>query len=298
MSFDTSSFSHITQVSPNFSVLILRTSCFRSDNGIRVFSSVFIINVLLLPLFFLILFLGYQQCWGPLSSTTGVKMSHSDLFLYHSIAMQLEEFVGFTLFFFGGYSNVQDIMLGGLSILSVTSLGEALFHLMTCVERYIAVVHPIFYRGLRKEGAIRMRNIGIGCIWLLCFGCSSFLYLTRATFNLVVYFCIMSLFLSIICYCSFSLLHALKRPGPGEVMGNRARVDQSKQRAFHTIVAILGVLLFRFVGNLVCNVVEGSIVLKSINLCLVFLSAFWFYLPGSVVLPLLFLLRAGKLQCC
>ncbi|KAJ4918612.1 hypothetical protein JOQ06_027846 [Pogonophryne albipinna] len=174
-----------------------------------------------------ITYLGLRQGRGskkPRSSSSAT--SHSDHFTYHSIFMQLNEFLGIALFFTGGFIGLRKMFDLGIALLIVPSVGKALFHLLTCVERYLAVVHPITYLGLRQGGGVRIRNLSIGCV------------------------CI-------------SVLYVLKRPGPGEVGGNRKRVDQSKQRAFYTIMAITGVILL-----------------------------------SSLMLPLLFLHRAGKLQCC
>ncbi|XP_040887710.1 uncharacterized protein LOC121177444 [Toxotes jaculatrix] len=269
-------------------------SCFRTKASIFAFSAFFITSLLLfLPLFIFVLYLGYQQWRKQRFVSTA-----ADLFLYHSIAMELNSFLGFSFFFCGGFFNLQVMMSAGLCLWSITSLGQALFHILTCVERYLAVVHPITYRGLRQGGGARIRNISTGCVWLLCSGWMTVLNLTGPEFTMVLYLCIMVSLLVVMSFCSISVLRALKRPGPGEVGGNRERADQSKQRAFHTIVAIMGVLLFRFGGNLIGNLLFSSSALEPSDLCVVRLSAFWLDLPSSLVLPLLFLHRAGKLRCC
>ena len=76
--------------------------------------------------------------------------------------------------------------------------------------------------------------------------------------------------------------------------GNREHVDQSKQRAFNTIMLIMGVLMFSFGGTVI---VLATTALPESEACLVILCTLWFDLPSRLVLPLLFLHRAGKLQC-
>ncbi|KAK2863367.1 hypothetical protein Q5P01_002900 [Channa striata] len=119
----------------------------------------------------------------------------------------------------------------GNSIFYFTIPGQTLFHVLTCVERYMAVVHPITYLGLKKKG-------------------------------------------------------------PGEVSGDRGRVDQSKQRAFLTIVAITVALFFK-----VCWSPDLRYDLTH-TMCAVGSAAIWLTVPCTLVLPLLFLQRAGKLPGC
>ncbi|KAI3376422.1 hypothetical protein L3Q82_016443 [Scortum barcoo] len=90
-----------------------------------------------LPLSIFILHLGHQRWRQQRSFKT---TSHSDFFTLHMAALEL-----------------------------ISELGSA-FHILTCVERYLAVVHPVTYLGLKQSGGIRIRNISTGCVWLLCFG--------------------------------------------------------------------------------------------------------------------------------
>ncbi|GLD69457.1 uncharacterized protein AKAME5_002077100 [Lates japonicus] len=147
MPINSSSF--VNRSSSNVSLHLVMNACYRSK--IFVFS-VSITNLLLLPLFILILYLGYQQRRQQHNISTAATMSHSDFFMYHSIVMHLNTVLGVTFFICGSYINLQEMMSVGLSVWSVTSLGQAVVHLLTCVERYLAVVHPITYRGLRQTG--------------------------------------------------------------------------------------------------------------------------------------------------
>ncbi|KAJ4945014.1 hypothetical protein JOQ06_013553 [Pogonophryne albipinna] len=49
----------------------------------------------------------------------------------------------------------------------IPSYGESLFHVLTCLERYLAVVRPIIYLRLRNVQGVRIRNISIG-LSVLC----------------------------------------------------------------------------------------------------------------------------------
>lgn len=114
----------------------------------------------------------------------------------------------------------------------------------------------------------------------------------------VVFICVLAFDLIVISFCSLSVLRVLMRPGPGEEGGAGWQVDQSKLRAFYTIMAILGVLLFRFGGNLFTAALCVFVQIGETVKCGMLLSLFLSDVPSSLVLPLLFLQRAGKLMCC
>lgn len=248
--------------------------------------------LLLLPLSVLVLYLGYQQ-WRKQRYMSRAAATHSDLFTYHSMAMQLNEVLGVAFFTCGTCIDLPELTLAGLCVCSITSSGQALFHLLTSVERYLAVVHPITYLGLKQAGGAR--NITTGCVWLLSAGWLAVNNLSSFELIFSLYLCSMAFSLIVVSFCSISILCALRRPGPGEVGGNRQRADQSKQRASHTIMAILGVLLLRFGGNLTVNVIYTS---SDLDVCVALITTMWFELPSRLVLPLLYLHRAGKLPGC
>jgi len=204
--------------------------------------------------------------------------------------------VGETMSCYGIYTDGQFIIEVGSGIFTVVSPGQTLFHLLTCVERYLAVVHPVIYLRLRQGVGVRIRNISIGCVWCICFISASLQVIILGT---VISDFVLLVFSSIVvCFCSISVLLVLIRPGPGEGGGNRERVDQSKQRAFYTIMAIMAALLLRFLSNLVFTSLYISSVLGDCGEKVLMWSLIWFAVPSSLVLPLLFLQRAGKLPGC
>ena len=219
-------------------------------------------------------------------------MSHSDMLTYHLAAMELIGICRCVLYCCGIYTEDVTMIYVSNIISSFTWLGEMFFHILTCVEHYLAVVHPITYVSLRSEKGIRLRNVTIGCVWLLsCAGMGLFL-IEVYFFYIYLFFLISSL--SVTSFCSVSVLCVLIRPGPGGRGGVRERVDQSKRRAFYTIVAILGVLVARFAGSLMW----GIFLMFAVSYrCLIAACVVWLNVPSSLVLPLLFLYRERKLVC-
>lgn len=257
--------------------------CFRSTVSVVVFAASFLTNLLLLPLFLLILSVGLER---------GSSLSHSDVLLFHSTLMYLHSSLGFSLFFFGGYLDDGLMMLVGLYGWTVTSGGQAVLHLLMCVERYFAVLRPVRYLEVRGSAGARLRNGIIGGVWLLCVGWAAVVFLCSKRVYLILDYIITALHILVICFCSVSVLCVLKRPGPG------GGVDRTKRRAFYTIVALMGALALRFSWNLINGVLCSSGVLDTEELCVLLMSDVWFDLPSNLLLPLLFLQHRHKLPWC
>lgn len=277
----------------NYSLEPFINPCFTSDVSLALFSTMFFVNLLLLPVFVLVLYLGYQR-WRRQRGASSAAGGHSDLFTYHAIALQVNIFLGLFLIFYGSRNGLLSILAVGLFLLYITSGGQALLHVLTCVEHYLAVVHPVTYMRVKQAAEGRIRHGCAGCVWLLSVGWLMVNVLGNSDFSFV--FCLSTVVtcILVICFCSISVLCALRRPGPGEGGGSRAQADQSKRRAFNTILIILAVLLFGFVGNVLVNILPGAF----INTCALWFSSIWLNLPSNLVLPVLFLHRAGKLPHC
>lgn len=249
-------------------------------------------TLLLLPLCVPILYLGSRH-W--LQQRSFAASSHSDIFCYNMMVVELISLVGWSLFCYGSYVELSWILSPGYYIMLIALPGQILFHCLTCVERYLAVVHPITYLALRNTAGMRIRNVGVGCVWLLCFTWTGIAVLYYPILPFVPFFCILGFSLIVVSFCSLSVLCVLIRPGPGEGGGNREQVDQLKRRAVVTLTAIMGVLLLHFVGFVVCFAVRVARLLSNSDGCVLTVCAIWFSLPTSLLLPLLLLHRAAKL---
>lgn len=280
--------------SPNSSLYPTFTSCFNSRTNTFVLTSLSITYILfLLPLFILVLCVGYQRWRKKRSSSQAVMSSHSDIFTFHMVILELFGIFGCCLYCYGTYSNRLYVMTAGLFIFNVISPGQTLLHLLTCVDRYLSVVHPITYLGLKQSGWVRIRNIVIGCVWL--FSIVSLGQITVQNFYVSSNILLLVFSFTTVSFCSISVLCVLIRPVPGRMSRNRNKIDQSKQRAFQTIMVIMGVLFPRFWAILVFNAILVQSSHSFIDYCLAMSVSLWFSLPSSLVLPLLFLRRAGKL---
>ncbi|KAF0028992.1 hypothetical protein F2P81_018097 [Scophthalmus maximus] len=269
-------------------------TCLTSTLGassIIVFSA--INTLLLLPLSILVLCLGCRQ-----RQRSGAAMSHSDVFTYHLAIMELVNVLASFLSCCGIHVNMPEIVMPGVFLFFINLAGQMWFHILTCVERYLAAVHPITYLGLRAANGIRIRNITIGCVWLLSCGWTYFLYLSPisyAIFSLVT----LGFIMIIDSFCCLSVVCVLIGPGPSDRPGGGRHVDRTKLRALHTIGAIMGVLVLRFGGNiLISTLYPTALIGNEYDKCSLILCLYWICLPSSLVIPLLFLHRAGKFPRC
>ncbi|XP_014887671.1 uncharacterized protein LOC106947290 isoform X1 [Poecilia latipinna] len=229
-------------------------------------------------------------CLGFRRRRRATKTSHSDLFIYNSAALQLV--FGFAAIFYltGLYAHIANVSLLGVYAASIAFPGEIVLHILTCMDRYLAVVHPVTYRGLTQSTGIRIRNISIVCAWLISFGWVGLVALFHPEMPYAAYFCLFAVSITSISFCSVSVLYVLIDPGPGK----KEKADKAKRKAFQTIMAILGVLLVYFVASIVVVAVKKLNLLINENACLILTSAQWFGIPCSVALPLLFLRKAKK----
>lgn len=263
----------------------------RAGSAIMTSYSVFV-ALTLLPLFIFIIYLGLQQ-WLQKPSTKFI--SHTDVFTFNMCVIELINVIGSILLSIGKYTSTPELSNVSVYVATLNSYGQIFFHLLTCLERYVAVVHPFTYRSLRKEKAIRIRNFIIVLVWLVCFAFLGTVNFTNQILEEAVMYCVMVPSFVIISFCNLSILYVLNHPRPGDSRHHQA--DQLRIRAFSTSLIITAVLLLKFGWDISSFRLSGLLKLQQDQKCTILLSTAWTNIPSSLVLPLLFLHRAGKLKC-
>lgn len=264
--------------------------CLDSRTAMVLFSVISLINFLLMvPLNTWVMWLGTRQ---GVSMTTPTTTKTIEIFTCNLAAMEIGHSFIITCFSISYYLNVDALIIISIMSDSLVTCGRPLFHCCTCLERYLAVVHPVAYLRLR---APRYRWALSGVVWLVSLGwvgvmvwCFPF-YPTKPLFGL---FLPPLMFMS---FCSLAVLRVLIRPGPGEGGGDKKQREQSKMRAFRTIMVVLATLVVSFGSSLIVSVVKD--VIPYDNGCIALVVTFLFFSPSSAVQPLLFLHKIGKLHC-
>lgn len=268
---------------------------------ITVYFCFFIITVFLLLFFALILYMGHHQ-WRKKSSVGRTTISHSDVLTYNIVPMELFGVFGNGCMVFYILTNVTILIKLSQVFVVISVNGQNAIHLITCVEHYVAVLHPVQYLKSKKPRSVRNRNIIIVCfwiiwvIWVIIIGTSPQMMDLNVQLHGMygIGILILGLQFLVVVYCNVSILCSLTRPGPGVAHRDTMSVDLKKRRAFYTITTIMAVLLIRFLGS----IFQIFCVVWMENDCLIQSVFVWFSLPSSLVQPLLFLHRAGKLPFC
>ncbi|KAJ0055651.1 hypothetical protein NL108_008814 [Boleophthalmus pectinirostris] len=217
-----------------------------------------------------VLFLGFRQSRRAQNST-----GHSDYFTFHMISVQMMAALSVMMYLLGFYVQNEELLIFGYYCNSITYTMEMLIHCFTCIDRYLAVIHPVTYLKLKKTNGRRLRNLAITCAWVISLGHIGVIQIYYPEFPVVFFISFLGVILVIICLCSLSVMLVLIRPGPSDVK----RVDQSKRKAFNTISAIMGVLLFWLTGILTCVTLQNSPLLSDTKKCIVFISSQMFNIP-------------------
>ncbi|XP_058630010.1 hydroxycarboxylic acid receptor 2-like [Onychostoma macrolepis] len=181
-----------------------------------------------------------------------------------------------------------------LFLVGFSMAGRPLFQCLICVERYLAVVHPVTFL---KYKPLRYRVICCTVVWtitlgscLLCFFLGSqsrYIYTWLSSVQMI-------LVLSVQLFCLVAVLRALKQSGPGEKTREKEEENHMKRRAFHIILITTMTTVIMYVPNTMTGFIE--ILTRDSTPTVWFTGSTCFVLAGFVQ-PFLHLHRAGKLSC-
>ncbi|XP_077053563.1 uncharacterized protein LOC143704674 [Siphateles boraxobius] len=211
-------------------------------------------------------------------SICGIFVSVNALLILVSKWFPFQSLTAITQFFFG-----------------LTVTGHPLFQSLMCVERYLAVVHPVTFL---KYKPLRYRVICCTVAWIYIFGTCLLCMFSFLSFTIYMYIWFYSLqfllFLFIQLLCLMAVIRALKQSGPGERGREKEEENLMKRRAFY----IIRVTTFSLVVTYVPFIATGlhSLATQQFIQILWSISYICFMLAGFVHLGL-YLHRTGKLFC-
>ncbi|XP_050948642.1 hydroxycarboxylic acid receptor 2-like [Labeo rohita] len=180
-------------------------------------------------------------------------------------------------------------------LMGVVISGRPLFQCLICVERYLAVVHPVTFLKYRP---LRYRVICCAVVWIISVGFCLFsmFILVLLTDLSSTWLCtvLFLFFLSIQLFCLVAVLRALKQSGPGERGRERKEENHMKRRAFYLILITTVSLILIYLPTAITGF--HWVLTQGDNQELWSSSKIIFFLAGFVE-PILFLHRTGKLSC-
>ncbi|KAJ8001658.1 hypothetical protein DPEC_G00171750 [Dallia pectoralis] len=158
-----------------------------------------------------------------------------------------------------------------------------LFLVCICLDRYVAVVHPVLFTGIR-DNRIRM---GFSALtWGLILGYAltkSFLGVSYDIFSGLILFCF-----ALMIYCNLSIIWVLRRSVAGkEVM------HPVKKKAFKMVLAILGVIIVNYLPSVALVPFYSYYTVVQFQ-CQVIISVFSILDLSSSIEPLLYITKMDR----
>ncbi len=176
-------------------------------------------------------------------------------------------------------------------LLGLGVTGHPLFQCLICVERYLAVVHPVIFL---KYKPLRYRVICCTVAWIITLGSCLYCVFTQALFHLYIWFFSLQflLFLFIQLFCCLAVLRALKQSGPGE--RKREEENRMKRRAFYIILITTVNMIVSYVPFIISGL---FFILSQEYISEMFTVGLFCFILAGFVQPVLYLHRTAKLSC-
>ncbi|XP_054896461.1 proteinase-activated receptor 3 isoform X2 [Poeciliopsis prolifica] len=167
-----------------------------------------------------------------------------------------------------------------------------LFLTCICLDRYIAVIHPIFFTRLKDR---RHRLVLAVLVWLIILAYASAKCVGNIVhFDLVYTVMILSTF-AFMMFCNIAILWALKQSRPG-----RDTMHPVKKRASNLVLIILAIIVFNYFPS-VAMFPFKTYFSQDVFRCYVHYVAFGLMDFSSTIQPILYLSKKkfpGRLNCC
>ncbi|KAE8279486.1 hypothetical protein D5F01_LYC23075 [Larimichthys crocea] len=143
-------------------------------------------------------------------------MSSCDFFTYNMAVMELIGIFGGFINIVIKHANLHLLIDVAHGIMVFPWNGQVFLPVLTCADRYMAVVHPITYLKLKQVTRIRIRNIITGYIWLQGIGAIVFMIMMKPypQYGLIPGFSLLIFAIIAVISCSLPVLCVLIRPRP------------------------------------------------------------------------------------
>ncbi|XP_018595817.2 proteinase-activated receptor 3-like [Scleropages formosus] len=166
-----------------------------------------------------------------------------------------------------------------------------LFLSCICVDRYIAVVHPLTFSALKDR---RHRAVCVAVVWLITLAyaaakCMGNILNFAKTFTVMI----LATF-AIMLFCNLSILSALRKSAPA-----RDEMHPVKKKAFRTVLLILTIIVFNYLPPVALFPFQEYFP-QDVFLCYIHYIAFGFMDISSSIQPMLYLCKdiSCSRSCC
>ncbi|XP_066503137.1 C-C chemokine receptor type 4-like [Hoplias malabaricus] len=136
-------------------------------------------------------------------------------------------------------------------LLGLSVMSRCVFQCCVCVERYVAVVHPVAFL---KYKPLRYRLACCVLTWLGMFAVGIWCSVTFPSVPYTVFAAAYLLILAVDVFCGLSILRKLVCPGPRDVESNVSEMNLAKKKAF--VIVSVNLLLF-LIQNVPISVAFG-----------------------------------------
>ncbi|XP_061118040.1 proteinase-activated receptor 3-like [Conger conger] len=165
-----------------------------------------------------------------------------------------------------------------------------LFLSCICLDRYMAVLHPITFTELKDRSH---RTVCVAVVWLVTLAYAAVKCMANTPNFEKVFIAMMLAAFAIMLFCNVAILHALQQSGPG-----RDEMHPVKKRAFKMVFIILALIVFNYFPPVALFPFQEYFTLDELN-CYVYPLGFAFLDFSSCIQPVLYLSRGiPSVPCC
>uniref|UniRef100_W5NM61 G-protein coupled receptor 4-like n=2 Tax=Lepisosteus oculatus TaxID=7918 RepID=W5NM61_LEPOC len=184
--------------------------------------------------------------------------------------------------------NNKDIWYILMFTYGIKDMGGPLFLSCVCLDRYVAVLHPITFTGL-KDHKYRAACSVVVLVITLAYAIAKAIGGIE-NFEKVFTVSILTAFAFMV-FCNISILWALKRSGPG-----KDEMHPMKKKAFKMVLSILAIIVFNYLPPVALFPFQQYYSVDVFK-CYIQPFAFSFINISSSTQPLLYLSRVKKIHC-
>lgn len=170
-------------------------------------------------------------------------------------------------------------------------MGSSSFMCVICVERFVAVVRPMYYSQLKM---FRFREVCCAGIWVVVLQCFLWIALAGASLGVIEVkislVCLLAFNTAIIITCNINISLTLRRSGPG-----RDAMHPIKLKAYWTIRRISVIIWCCYVPTAVLSFSNINLMWSSVSRCTLAVVSSNLPLAASILYSLLTLRSKGRL---